>query len=196
MKDLIILGIDIHALEIIDIINITKEYRVIGFISQKADYPPAFEGYPILGDAGVLDKYPTSCRLPMHVWKDTADTTNWVNIIAPSAFVSSSAVFGVGCVVYPNCFIGAKARLGNGIFILSGSIINHDCVIEDCVIITSDVSLAGSVTVKTGAYIGQASTVKQYLTVGRNSKVGMGAVVTRDVADEATVVGCPARPIG
>ena len=194
MKDLIILGTDIHALEVIDIINAVKEYRVVGFISHRDQHPPTFEGYPILGDASVLGNYPTAYRLPLHVWKDMSDIQNWVNIIAPSAFVSSSATLGVGCVVYPNCFIGAKARLGNGVFILSGSIVNHDCIIEDRVTITSGVSLAGGVTVKTGAYLGQACTVKQNLTVGHSSKVGMGAVVTRDVADGVTVVGCPAKP--
>ena len=193
MKDLIILGIDIHALEIIDIINEAGEYRFLGFISGSPDFPSYYEGYRVLGGIEALNDYPGACRLPMHTWKDSSDTKNWVNIIASSAFVASSASLGVGCVIYPNCFIGAKAQLSNGVFILSGSIINHDCVIGNRVIITSGVSLAGSVTVKTGAYLGQASTIKQYLTIGSNSIVGMGAVVTRDVPDGVTVIGCPAK---
>ena len=193
MKDLIILGIDIHGLEIIDIINQMGEYRFIGFISGSPEFSSHYEGYPVLGDAEVLKDYPDAYRLPMHTWKDYSDTTKWVNIIAPSAVVMSTATLGVGCVIYPNCFVGAKAKLGNGVFMLSGSIINHDNIIEDSVTIASGVSLAGSVTVKTGAYLGQACTVRQLLTVGSKSMVGMGAVVIRDVPDGVTVVGCPAK---
>lgn len=193
MKDLIILGIDIHGLEIADIVNSIGEYRIIGFISGSDDFPSSHGGYPVLGNASALANFPHAMRVPMHTWKDT-DTINWVNIIAPSAFIASTAKLGVGCVIYPNCFIGAKAKLGNGVFMLSGSIVNHDNIIEDRVIITSGVSLAGSVTVKSGAYLGQACNVRQYLTIGQKSTVGMGAVVTRDVPDNVTVIGCPAKP--
>lgn len=193
MKDLIILGYDIHGPEIIDMVNAMGEYRFIGFVSKTESFPESYEGYPVLGTADVLQNYPNACRVPLHTWKDNSDTKNWVNIIAPTAFVASTATIGVGCVIYPNCFIGAKARLGNGILMLSGSIVNHDCVIEDLAVITSHVSLAGSVKVKTGAYLGQGCTVKQHLTIGSGSTVGMGAVVTRDVPDSVTVTGCPAR---
>ena len=193
MKDLIILGVDIHGLEILDMVNTIGEYNFIGFVSQNAEYTPTFDGHPVLGDASVLANYPNAYRLPMHVWEDRDDKTNWINIIAPSAFVSSTAAIGVGCVIYPNCFIGAKARIDNGVFMLSGNIINHDCVIEDKVTITSGVTLAGSVTVKTGAYLGQACNIKQYLTIGSNSTVGMGAVVIKDVPDNVIVAGCPAK---
>ena len=194
-KDIIILGCDIHGLEIIDMINSTGQYRFIGFVSASEDCPTTFEGYPVLGNADVLQNYPDACRVPSHVWKDDTDKTNWVNIIAPSAFVASSATLGIGCVVYPFCFIGTKATLADGVLVLANSIINHDCIIGDRAILASNVSLAGSVNVKAGAYLGQACTVKQYLTVGSNSTVGMGAVVTRNVPDGATVVGCPARAL-
>ena len=194
MENIIILGIDIHALEVIDIINMTGKYRFIGLISASEEYPGDFYGHPVLGGISDLDKYPGVKRVPMHKWKGCINKNNWVNIIAPSAFVASSASIGRGCIIYPNCFIGANARLCDGIFMMSGSVVNHDCVIEDNVIITTGISLAGYVKVKTGAYLGQACTVKQYLTVGENSLVGMGAVVVHDVSDNTVVMGCPARP--
>jgi len=193
MEDIIILGVDIHAIEIIDIIIMTKRYNVLGIIRESPDGPREYMGRPILGGPDALGGYPNALRVPMHGWKDRADRKNWVTIAAPSSFIASSAKLGAGCVIYPNCFIGANARLGDGVFMLSGSVINHDCVIEDGVVITTGVTLAGSVKVKTRAYLGQSCTVKQFLTIGEKSLVGMGAVVTRDVPDGATVIGCPAR---
>ena len=54
-------------------------------------------------------------------------------------------------------------------------------------------TLAGSVKVGTGSHIGCGATVIQSVSIGRNAIVGAGAVVTADVADNAVVVGVPAR---
>ena len=50
-------------------------------------------------------------------------------------------------------------------------------------------------TVKRGASIGSNATVLSGVTIGERAIVGAGAVVTKDVADGATVTGNPARPI-
>jgi acetyltransferase-like isoleucine patch superfamily enzyme len=47
--------------------------------------------------------------------------------------------------------------------------------------------------VKRGASIGSGAVVLCGVTIGENAMVGAGAVVTRDVADGATVAGVPAR---
>jgi UDP-2-acetamido-3-amino-2,3-dideoxy-glucuronate N-acetyltransferase len=47
-----------------------------------------------------------------------------------------------------------------------------------------------------GCTIGANATVVCGVTVGRWAFVGAGAVVTRDVADFALVVGTPARQVG
>ena len=194
MEDIIILGVDVHCLEVIDIIRAMGGYRFIGMISDKDEYPAEFHGYSVLGGKNELARFAGVKRVPIYSWKDRDDKTEWVSVIAPSTFVASSALIGKGCIIYPNCFIGANARLGDGIFMLSGSVVNHDCVIEDRVTITTHVSLAGTVHVKTGTYLGQSCTVRQVLTIGENCLVGMGAVVTRNVDDNTTVIGCPARP--
>lgn len=50
-------------------------------------------------------------------------------------------------------------------------------------------------TIRAYARIGSNSTILHWLTVGRNSLVGAGSVVTKDVPDNAVVVGNPARVV-
>ena len=45
------------------------------------------------------------------------------------------------------------------------------------------------------ASIGSGSTILPGVVIGRNSTVGAGSVVTKDVAPNTTVVGNPARVI-
>ncbi len=51
----------------------------------------------------------------------------------------------------------------------------------------------GDVRIERGAVIGMNATVRTFLTIGANSVVGAGAVVTRDVPSNMVVVGNPAR---
>jgi acetyltransferase-like isoleucine patch superfamily enzyme len=50
--------------------------------------------------------------------------------------------------------------------------------------------------VKRGASIGSNVTVISGVTIGERAVVGAGAVVTKDIAANAIVVGVPARVIG
>ncbi len=49
--------------------------------------------------------------------------------------------------------------------------------------------------VKKGASIGSNATIIAGITIGENAMVGAGAVVTKDVPDNTTVAGVPARPV-
>jgi UDP-2-acetamido-3-amino-2,3-dideoxy-glucuronate N-acetyltransferase len=50
--------------------------------------------------------------------------------------------------------------------------------------------------IKKGATIGANSTIVCGVTIGRYAFVGAGSVVTRDIKENALVVGNPARQIG
>jgi acetyltransferase-like isoleucine patch superfamily enzyme len=51
------------------------------------------------------------------------------------------------------------------------------------------------ITIKKGTSIGSGAIIIGGVVIGKNSMVGAGAVVTKDVPDNTTVVGVPARII-
>ena len=59
--------------------------------------------------------------------------------------------------------------------------------------IRDSVNIAGEVKLGEGVMIGAGANVLNGLRVGAFSKVGAGAVVTKDVEEGVTVVGVPAR---
>jgi acetyltransferase-like isoleucine patch superfamily enzyme len=63
------------------------------------------------------------------------------------------------------------------------------------IILGADVHISGGVTVGEGTLIGVGSAVIQGVTIGKNCLIGAGAVVTKDVPNEKTVFGIPARRI-
>lgn len=72
--------------------------------------------------------------------------------------------------------------------------IGHDVHLHKNVEITAGAVVGGFVDAKDGAYIGINSVIRNRVTLGANCFIGMGATVTKSVADGITVVGNPAKP--
>lgn len=72
--------------------------------------------------------------------------------------------------------------------------IGHDAHLHKNVEITAGVVVGGFVDVKEGAYIGINAVIRNRITLGAHSVVGMGATVTKSIDNEVTVIGNPARP--
>ena len=202
MRDLIIVGTGVHAAEMaymVERINRQEQmWNLLGHIAPGEERAPAaFAGRPVLGTIEKLADYPEAAIVADNEFPKSIGLPEGrlVNLIDPSACVHPTAGLGRGCVIYCNCFIGFNARLGDRVFALSGVTINHDDVIGDRTILASGATLAGGVTVEADCYIGQSSTVRQMLRIGRNSLIGMGAVVVRDVGPNSVMAGNPARQL-
>ena len=200
MRDLIILGTDPHsrdAVAFVDCINrIQPTWNVLGFVTQDAaEIGTTIEQLPVSDPAGTLKRYPDAALLPSFGWPAVAREieARFVSVIDPSTVISRSARIGRGSLVYPHCFIGADARIGDRNLILSGCAVNHDSQLADRVILCSGVQVAGYVTVEPDCELGQSCSIRQRIRIGRNSHIGMGTVVIKDVPPDSVMIGNPAR---
>ncbi len=114
-------------------------------------------------------------------------------IMHPAAIVSRRATIGAGTTVMAGAIINADAQVGENVIINTGVIVEHDCAIDSHVHIAPGGCLAGAARVGEGSFLGIGCRVLPGINIGRWCVVGAGAVVTRDVADHATVAGVPAR---
>ncbi|RAL20507.1 N-acetyltransferase [Lujinxingia litoralis] len=127
------------------------------------------------------------------------------------AHVCAGARIGQRCSLGQNVYVAPTARIGEGVKIQNNVSVYDGVVLEDDVFCGPSVVFTNvrhprahvsrrdaylQTHVERGATLGANTTVVCGVRVGAYAFVGAGAVVTRDVAPYALVVGQPARQIG
>lgn len=116
-------------------------------------------------------------------------------LIHPTSSISFSTSIGEGSVVMALACINNGARIGSHCIINTGSIVEHDCFLEDFVHLSPNSAIAGEVHVGEGTQIGIGAVVVPRIQIGKWATIGAGAVVIEDVPDFAVVVGNPGKII-
>jgi sugar O-acyltransferase (sialic acid O-acetyltransferase NeuD family) len=123
-------------------------------------------------------------------------------LVSPTAIVDEGIVFRDGSVVCDYAmFTGdQKTVIGSHFHCNFHSHVGHDCIIGDFVTLAPKVSVNGNVHIGDDVYVGSGAQIRSGcadnpIRIGSGSIVGMGAVVTKDVPPNVTVVGNPARII-
>lgn len=115
------------------------------------------------------------------------------NLIHPDVSVARSFCCGKGLVFHKGSSTPTSSAFGNNVLVQGLAAMGHNLVLGDNVTISSLAFVAGDVTVGKNTYIGPSSCIRNGITIGENAIIGMGAVVTKDVPDNAVVYGNPAK---
>lgn len=100
-----------------------------------------------------------------------------------------------GCNIMQKVIITNDVKIGKSVIINQLSSIGHDVIIGDYVEICPSVSISGNCYIDENTFIGTNSVILPKVRLGKNVIVGAGSVVTKDIPDNCTVVGTPAKII-
>lgn len=204
-KKVVIIGAGGHAKVIADIIEksgdeiagflddnkkkgttIIKEYKVLGDFNNRFPLAIANSDYEFIIAIGDNKKREEISHSP---------NLKFYTAIHPSAQIGLDAEIQEGTVIMANACINSSAKIGKHCIINTGAIIEHDNIIEDFVHISPNVALGGTVKIGKNSHVGIGSIIKNNITICENCKIGAGAVVVKDIKEEGTYVGVPARKI-
>lgn len=118
-----------------------------------------------------------------------------VNAVSPRASISPSAKIGSGVAIMAGAVINADANIGDLAIINTGATIDHDCRIGRAAHIAPQSALAGNVVVGDYAFLGIGTKVIPEVVIGEQAVIGAGGVVVGDISPRVTAVGVPAKQI-
>lgn len=211
LKDLYIIGAGGFGREVawlVERINeIEPTWNLKGFIDDNtAIHGSLQDDYSVIGGCDYL------MNITQEVWvvcavgsakirqKIIEKLKNYANVkfatlIDPSVMRSERVDIGEGSIICAGTIITVDISIGSHVIINLDCTIGHDDIIHDFVTIYPSVNVSGNVVVGECAELGTGMQIIQGKSIGRESIIGAGAVVIRDIPEKCTAVGSPAKPI-
>tara|TARA_Y100000741_G_C18229735_1_gene549299 strand:- start:177 stop:785 length:609 start_codon:yes stop_codon:yes gene_type:complete len=111
--------------------------------------------------------------------------------------IGNNNTFNEYCNIHLPTKMTKETFIGNNNYFMNSTTIDHDCYIENRVILSSNVILGGNIHIMNGAQLGIRTSVHQNQIIGSYSMIGMNSFVTKKLKIEPGFVffGKPAKKV-
>lgn len=116
-------------------------------------------------------------------------------LMHPSVISSDRVKVGEGSIICAGNIITVNIEIGKHVIINLDCTIGHDAILGDYSTVLPGVNVSGFVKMEECVSVGTGSAIIPGITIGRNTVIGAGAVVVKDLPAHCTAVGSPAKPI-
>ena len=188
MKPIILIGGGGHCISCIDVIEMTKEFSILGIIDSSKKKGTKILDYEVIGDDNDIEILSKTCvnflitigQIKSHLIRQEI----YLNfkklnlklpiIISPLSYVSRYADINEGTIVMHDAIINAGAKLGKCNIINSKSLIEHEVLVGDfCHISTSSI-VNGQTVIEDNCFIGSNSVLVNNIKIKKNTIIPAG----------------------
>lgn len=124
---------------------------------------------------------------------DRFPETTFRALVHPSAYISQTAEIGPGSVVLGRAWVGPGASVGQNVIINTGAIVEHHCVVGDFGSLGPGAIMGGSSTLGSRSALGLGANTLEHRSIGSDTVIGAGSLVTRDIPGSVLAFGLPAK---
>lgn len=199
MKKIILIGAGGQAKSCIDVIHLTKKYKIEGFIDIKKK--KKILNYKVLGNEQYLKKlnkksyylhvslgFIKSPSKRVKIFSEFRKLNfKFPIIISPRSYISKNVKILDGTIIHHNTVINFGAKIGFNCIINTSAIIEHGAKIGNNCHISTRAVINGDVAVQDNTFIGSGSVIREGVKIGKNCFIGMGQIVTKDISNNSVI---------
>lgn len=210
MKDIVIIGAGGFGREVewlIERINkINKEWNILGFVDDNIEKNMSVGNSKVIYNINDLININRELNVVIAIGNAKIRkllfdklknniNINFPNLIDPSVIVENINI-GKGNIICAGTIITVNVKIKDFTIINLDCTIGHDDIINEFVTIYPSVNVSGNVEIGEGTEVGTGTQIIQGKTICNNCVIGAGAVVVKNIEEEGTYVGVPARKLG
>ena len=164
-------------------------YKILGSDLDAKNNADQYKQFPII----LSPDKPSLREKLFHFYEEAG--YSFEGLVSPTAQISRTAHIDPLAVIQHGVNVSSNATIGRFVKLNSLCNIMHDSLVDDFTTVAPNAVVLGYVKIGRSCYIGANSTILPEKKVGNGVMVGAGAVVTRDIADNLTFAGVPAREL-
>ena len=180
-----------HCKSCIDVIESTSSFKILGIIDDKEKIGQKINAYSIVASDSDIQAllqesnqfcitigqiHTSEIRRKIYTFYKEHGASFPV-IQASTCIVSNTAMIQEGTMIMHQAFVNASAKIGRCCIINSKALIEHDCLIEDFVHISTGAIVNGDSYIRQGSFIGSGTVTRHLAYISENSFIKAGSVV-------------------
>ncbi len=192
MKNIILYGAGGHCISLINLIESTKKFKIIGIIGKKKELNKKILNYKIKytdNDLNLLRKkckflalsitYYLNLKKRDQLVKKLSNLFILPNIVSRHAKISKHIKIGTGNQIFDDVIINAGSNIGDNCILNHKSLIEHNVLIKNNAHISTGCIINGNCIIEDNSFIGSGSILKQNIEVKKNEFIKMGSIVKK-----------------
>lgn len=121
--------------------------------------------------------------------------TKFFSWVHPTSLILNNVEIGKGSFIGAYSIITTNIKIGNHCILNRMNQIGHDCIIGDFFSAMPGSIVSGNVNIQDLVYLGNNSSIRENLTIHKDTIIGMNAAVIKDITESGVYVGIPSKKI-
>ena len=187
-EPLVLIGCGGHARALIDVVESSNAWHVLGLVGLPHQVGIDVLGYPVLGSDNDLPRLRKQCAnallavgqigLPRKR-QELADELGRLKfqlptVISGHAYVSRHADVGIGTSIGHGVVLNSGASIGNFCIINTNALIEHDSVISDYCHISTGALVNGGVKIGSASFVGSGAVLREGISLPSHTVISAG----------------------
>lgn len=206
---LAIIGAGIYGSQVQHWAEISGMYDVIGYFDDYVNNGNMIKGKPVLGNISDSENFYNErmydqlfiaigykhARFKQSLFLSLRDKIPFATIVVSPTYIDITSKIGENVLICPGCILGENSIIDDNVKLSPNVNVSHDSHVGMGTYCSPSVSIAGCTTVGQCCFLGIGSTIVDGIQICDDVTIGAQTLVLRDITEEGTYIGVPARKI-